>query len=327
MHAHGRLQTLDPEAAARVHPNDRRRVVRALELAEAGETLAGDDLWSGESRHPTLIFGLDVPDEVLEQRIRARAGSMLDRGVVDEARAALARPLSRSASKVMGLADFARASRRRGARGARREQPASRALPAEVDAPHAGSRPARRRTRGRRRRSRDRGDRASPWNAGAVITRIVERDWQRLRDVRLRALAQDPAAFIETYENASAFPDDRWRERATPSGRRRPSATKTTAGSTGSSAASSPTIRRPCFSSRCGWRPSFAAPALARELVESVLAMGARAAAPRVCASRSRATIRRAARLYEKCGFVETSDPPPFPYEPRPGSRFYVYEL
>jgi tRNA dimethylallyltransferase len=108
MHAHGRLQALDPEAAARVHPNDRRRIVRALELAEAGETLAGDDLWSGESRHPTLIFGLDVPDEVLEQRIRARAGSMLDRGVVDEARAALARPLSRSASKVMGLADFAR---------------------------------------------------------------------------------------------------------------------------------------------------------------------------------------------------------------------------
>jgi tRNA dimethylallyltransferase len=107
-HAHGRLQMLDPEAAARVHPNDRRRVVRALELAEAGMSLAGDDLWSGSTRHPTLIFGLEVADDLLEQRIRARAGSMLERGVVDEARAALARPLSRSASKVMGLADFAR---------------------------------------------------------------------------------------------------------------------------------------------------------------------------------------------------------------------------
>jgi len=106
-HAHERLQTLDAEAAARVHPNDRRRVVRALELAEAGGTLAGDELWSGVTRHPTLIFGLEVPDDVLEQRIRARAGSMLERGVVAEARAALARPLSRSASKVMGLADFA----------------------------------------------------------------------------------------------------------------------------------------------------------------------------------------------------------------------------
>src|SRR6266545_3177877 len=50
VHAHGRLQTLDPEAAARVHPNDRRRVIRALELAEAGSSLAGDALWSGDTR-------------------------------------------------------------------------------------------------------------------------------------------------------------------------------------------------------------------------------------------------------------------------------------
>ena len=107
VHAHGRLQTLDPDAAARVHPNDRRRVVRALELAEAGSTLAGDELWSGETRHPTVAFGLDVPDDVLERRIRARAYAMLERGVVEDSRAALARPLSRSARKVMGLVDFA----------------------------------------------------------------------------------------------------------------------------------------------------------------------------------------------------------------------------
>jgi len=107
VHAHGRLQTLDPEAAARVHANDRRRVVRALELAETGFTLAGDSLWSDDTRHPTAIFGLDVSDAVLDARIRARAAAMVDRGVVDEARAALARPLSRSARKVMGLADFA----------------------------------------------------------------------------------------------------------------------------------------------------------------------------------------------------------------------------
>jgi tRNA dimethylallyltransferase len=107
VHAHGRLQTLDPEAAARVHPNDRRRVVRALELAEAGESLAGDALWSDETRHPTVVFGLDVPDDLLEVRIRARAAAMLECGVADEARAALSRPLSRSARKVMGLVDFA----------------------------------------------------------------------------------------------------------------------------------------------------------------------------------------------------------------------------
>jgi tRNA dimethylallyltransferase len=107
IHAHGRLQALDPEAAARVHPNDRRRIVRALELAESGSSLAGDALWGGDTRRPTLIFGLDAPDEVLDERMRARADAMLERGVVEEARAALARPLSRSAKKVMGLVDFA----------------------------------------------------------------------------------------------------------------------------------------------------------------------------------------------------------------------------
>jgi tRNA dimethylallyltransferase len=81
--------------------------VRALELAEAGSTLAGDALWRDDTRHPTLIFGLDVPDDVLDARIRARAARMLERGVVTEARAALERPISRSARKVMGLVDFA----------------------------------------------------------------------------------------------------------------------------------------------------------------------------------------------------------------------------
>jgi tRNA dimethylallyltransferase len=107
VHAHGRLQTVDPEAAARVHANDRRRVVRALELAEAGSSLAGDALWSDDTRHPTLVFGLNVLDEVLDARIRERAAAMLDLGVVEEARAALTHPLSRSARKVMGLIDFA----------------------------------------------------------------------------------------------------------------------------------------------------------------------------------------------------------------------------
>ena len=50
----------DPGAAAAVHPNDRRRVVRALELAELGASLAPaqDELWSPRPRHPTAVFGL-----------------------------------------------------------------------------------------------------------------------------------------------------------------------------------------------------------------------------------------------------------------------------
>ncbi|MHB8641946.1 MAG: tRNA (adenosine(37)-N6)-dimethylallyltransferase [Gaiellaceae bacterium] len=106
-HAHDLLANADPEAAARVHPNDRRRVVRALELAEVGETLAGGALWSSPPRHATTVFGLDVPDDVLDARIRRRAEAMVAQGVVAEARAALARGPSQAALKVMGLVNFA----------------------------------------------------------------------------------------------------------------------------------------------------------------------------------------------------------------------------
>jgi tRNA dimethylallyltransferase len=102
-HAHALLSGLDPAAAAAVHPNDRRRVVRALELAEVGRSLAGDRLWSGDTRHPTTIVGLDVPSGKLERRIVRRARAMFDAGVEEEVRVALAEPLSATARKIMGL--------------------------------------------------------------------------------------------------------------------------------------------------------------------------------------------------------------------------------
>jgi tRNA dimethylallyltransferase len=107
--AHARLAELDPAAAALVHPNDRRRVVRALELAAAGESLAPaeDRLWSDATRHPTLVFGLEVPKAELERRIVARTWDMFDAGVAEEARRALAGPLSETARKTLGLEEAA----------------------------------------------------------------------------------------------------------------------------------------------------------------------------------------------------------------------------
>jgi len=107
--AHAALAERDPRAAARVHPNDRRRVVRALELAEAGTSLAPprDTLWTAETRLPTLIFGLDVPPDELERRIEERTRQMFDRGAAEEARRALSRPLSTTAAKVLGLREAA----------------------------------------------------------------------------------------------------------------------------------------------------------------------------------------------------------------------------
>ena len=107
--AHAELAAHDPRAAAGVHPNDRRRVVRALELAESGSSLRPDTdrLWAGETRHPTTIVGLDVPKEVVERRIAARTEAMLAAGAADEARAALAGPISSTARKVIGLEEAA----------------------------------------------------------------------------------------------------------------------------------------------------------------------------------------------------------------------------
>ena len=107
--AHERLAELDPAAAALVHPNDRRRVVRALELAAAGESLAPerDRLWSEETRHPTLVVGLDVPREELDRRIELRTAAMFEAGVVEEAQRALAGPVSETARKTLGLEEAA----------------------------------------------------------------------------------------------------------------------------------------------------------------------------------------------------------------------------
>jgi tRNA dimethylallyltransferase len=106
--AHDLLAERDPDAAARVHANDRRRVVRALELSELGSSLnpARARLWTDEMRHDAIVFGLDVPQEVLLSRIEARARAMFDAGVVEEARAAFTGDISSTAIHALGLREL-----------------------------------------------------------------------------------------------------------------------------------------------------------------------------------------------------------------------------
>ena len=107
--AHAELGRRDPAAAARVHPNDRRRVVRALELAEAGHSLVPrrESLFGGAWRQPTLLVGLDVPKAELDRRIAERTMRMFEAGVEAEVRDALAGELSVTARKVIGLDEVA----------------------------------------------------------------------------------------------------------------------------------------------------------------------------------------------------------------------------
>jgi tRNA dimethylallyltransferase len=106
--AHALLVERDPQAAETVHANDRKRVVRALELADAGESLARSPsrLWTRETRHPTLLFGLDVSKEVLAARIEARVRSMFEHGVEEEVARATAGSLSSTAAQVIGLREI-----------------------------------------------------------------------------------------------------------------------------------------------------------------------------------------------------------------------------
>ncbi len=83
--------------------------MRALELAEAGSSLApdADRLWAETTRHPTAIVGLDLPKEVLERRIGERTRDMFTAGVEQEVQQALAAPISPTARKTLGLDEVA----------------------------------------------------------------------------------------------------------------------------------------------------------------------------------------------------------------------------
>jgi tRNA dimethylallyltransferase len=102
------LRERDPRTAS-IHPNDRKRVIRALELAELGETLRPDEpeLWAARYRHPSVVVGLDMTMAVLEERIVERTREMFERGVQEEVRAALALPISTTARKSLGLEEIA----------------------------------------------------------------------------------------------------------------------------------------------------------------------------------------------------------------------------
>ena len=95
----------------RAHPSERSSPSRAGARARGGGAVArtarGPALGRATTRHPTLIVGLEVPKDVLEQRIEARTQAMFESGVEEEVRAALSEPLSATARKVMGLDEVA----------------------------------------------------------------------------------------------------------------------------------------------------------------------------------------------------------------------------
>jgi len=106
-----RLKQVDPAAAERIHLNDQRRIVRALEVYElTGKPISSlqSEWTSGPHRHPATWFGLSWDKDVLNRRINARVKQMIAAGWLEETRAMLARPkpLSMTAAEATGYAEL-----------------------------------------------------------------------------------------------------------------------------------------------------------------------------------------------------------------------------
>jgi tRNA dimethylallyltransferase len=105
---------LDPELAAGVDPNDRKRIARLTELTRAGiePPRRADGLWTAELRHPTLLVGLAMARSELGERIDARVDGMVASTAADEARRAAAAGASRTARAALGFEELLVGDRR-----------------------------------------------------------------------------------------------------------------------------------------------------------------------------------------------------------------------
>ncbi len=108
---HGELAKIDPEAGLRIHPNDQRRIVRALEVYElTGKPITTlQEQWErGRTKHRCTFIGLrrELADQ--NHRTNMRVKALIERGWVAEVERLLAsgRPLSTSAAQAMGYREI-----------------------------------------------------------------------------------------------------------------------------------------------------------------------------------------------------------------------------
>jgi tRNA dimethylallyltransferase len=108
---HAKLANADPACAARLHPNDSRRIIRALEVFElTGQPISAwqrqwriDVIGSSQPATPRVLW-LDLPRSLLYDRINRRAEKMFAGGLVKEVQAlkGLLKPLSKEARQALG---------------------------------------------------------------------------------------------------------------------------------------------------------------------------------------------------------------------------------
>lgn len=108
-HVYQRLVDVDPEQAKKIHPNNRRRLIRALEVYEdTGVTLSElQRRQSGEMIYDTFLIGLEMERSLLYDRINQRIDKMMEQGLLNEVKALWDKDLEDTqAMKAIGYKEF-----------------------------------------------------------------------------------------------------------------------------------------------------------------------------------------------------------------------------
>ncbi|MDO7904952.1 tRNA (adenosine(37)-N6)-dimethylallyltransferase MiaA [Paenibacillus sp. JX-17] len=102
---HDRLRTIDPTSANRLHPNDQRRVIRAMEIYHVSGTTLSSQLAAQkkESPYDLCLIGLTMDRQMLYNRIEDRIDEMLQQGLVEEVASLLERGVKTEYISMQGL--------------------------------------------------------------------------------------------------------------------------------------------------------------------------------------------------------------------------------
>jgi tRNA dimethylallyltransferase len=100
---YARLQTLDPLAASRIEPRNKRRVIRAIEVCESSGTPISELQKLNAPNYRVLRIGLTMPRAQLYERINARVDAMIAHGLIDEVRGLIERGYAPDLPSMSGL--------------------------------------------------------------------------------------------------------------------------------------------------------------------------------------------------------------------------------